>query len=73
MFKGENPAYVILSKNKINIGLYSDIYRPTSFKLGIITEPTKIYILMSVSMSTPSHLDRLEIAVPVGWVLNTKH
>ena len=37
MFKGENPTYVILfkkqkqTKNHINVGLNSDIYRAISF------------------------------------------
>ena len=32
----------------INIGLYSDIYKPISFKLGVKIETTKLYILISV-------------------------
>ena len=29
-----------------NIGWYSDIYRPISFKLGMIVETTKLYVLI---------------------------
>ena len=34
--------------NKIYIDLYSDIYRAISFKLGMMIETTKLYILISV-------------------------
>ena len=36
---------------KINIGLYSDIYRPISVKLGIVIETTKLHIVISVWMT----------------------
>ena len=49
IFKGENPTHVILLHN-FNIGLYSDIYRPISFKLSMI-EATKLYIVISVRMT----------------------
>ena len=44
IFKGEYPTYVISIKNKVNVGLYSDIYRPISFTLGVMIETTKLYI-----------------------------
>ena len=34
-----------------HVGLYSDIYRPISFKLGMMIETTKFYILISVWMT----------------------
>ena len=38
-------------KKKIfNFGLYSDIYQPVSFKLDIIIESSKLYVLRSVRM-----------------------
>ena len=39
MFKRENPAYMI-SFEKVNFGLCSDIYRPISIKLGMMIEYT---------------------------------
>ena len=33
------------------MGLYSDIYRPISFKLGMMIEITMLYILISVLMT----------------------
>ena len=53
IFKGENPTYVILlgKKTTFNIDLYSDIYRLISFKLGMVIETTKFYILKSVWMT----------------------
>ena len=48
--KGESRAFVI-SLNTIYIDLYSDIYRPISFKLGLIIEITKLYIFTSVWMT----------------------
>ena len=51
MFKGENPTYFISyspsPKQRFNVGLYSDIYRPVSFKLGMMMEASKLYILIS--------------------------
>ena len=52
VFKGGNPVYVIsfLKQNKkqpFNVGLYSDIYRPISFKRSVIMS-TKLYTLISV-------------------------
>ena len=35
-------------KNRVNTGLYSDIYRPISFKLGVMIETTKFCSLISV-------------------------
>ena len=39
VFKGDNPTLVIFLNKKLNIGLYSDIYRPISFKHGIMVGP----------------------------------
>ena len=47
MFKGENPTYVTIQKN-FNIGWNSDTYRPISFKLGMMIETTKLYIMILV-------------------------
>ena len=49
VFKGENPTYFIkkqTNKQKItfNVGLYWDIYRLISFKLGMMVKTTKLYI-----------------------------
>ena len=38
-------------RENFDIGLYSDIYRPISFKLGMMIEITKIYICVSVWMT----------------------
>ena len=40
-----------MSLKLINIGLYSDIYRPISFKLAMMIGTTKIYISMSFWMT----------------------
>ena len=40
---GREPDLRDLIKNNINIGLYSDIYGPISFKLGLIVRSTFIY------------------------------
>ena len=40
-----------LFKKNFDIGLHSDIYRPISFKLGMMIETTKLYILISVYMT----------------------
>ena len=40
-------------KQNFNVGLYSDIYRPTSFKLGMMIEITMFSMLISVSMTLP--------------------
>ena len=40
LFKGKNSTYVILSTKKCNVGLYSDICRLISFKLGMMTKIT---------------------------------
>ena len=45
IFKGENSTY---EEKNFNVGLYSDIYRPISFKLGMMIETTKLYILISI-------------------------
>ena len=39
--------YVISLRNKekINVGLHSNIYKPISFRLGLMTEITKLYFL----------------------------
>ena len=52
--KGKNPTYVISWKKNppnFNIGLYLDIYRTLSFKLGLMTKTTKFYILISAWMT----------------------
>ena len=51
IFIGENPFYVILLRKQINIDEYSNIYRPISFKLGMMIETTKVYILIPVWMT----------------------
>ena len=51
IFQGENPAYMSLY---FNVGLYSHIYKLISFKLGMMIEITKLYILISVWMTWPS-------------------
>ena len=48
LFKGETPTYVI-SLKKISDGLYSNGYRPISFKLGIMIKTAKLYVLIPVS------------------------
>ena len=47
--QGRGP-YMISFKKTFNIGLFSDIYRPFSLKLGMIMK-TKLYILISVWMT----------------------
>ena len=42
------------NKQNFYVGLYSDVYRPISFKLGLIIETTKLYILVSALMSLTS-------------------
>ena len=51
VYKGEKPTYVISFKTKFNFGLYSNIFRPISFKLDVMIGPTKFYILISVWMT----------------------
>ena len=52
IFNGENPTYMISQKkSNFNVGLYSDIYRRSSFKLGMIRETTKLYIFISMWMT----------------------
>ena len=49
VFKGENPTYVSLFEGKnCKVGLCSDIYRPIFFKLGMMVEFTKFFILIPV-------------------------
>ena len=43
----EHYIYYFIKKNYFNISLYSDIYRPISFKHRTIIKTTKLYILMS--------------------------
>ena len=43
--KGKIPACVILF-GQLYIVLYSDIYRPISFKLDIVMETTKLYFFL---------------------------
>ena len=41
VFKGVNRTYVIsFFQKSFNIGMYSDIYRPNSFKLGMMIVTT---------------------------------
>ena len=47
----ENLTIVISLQNTVSAGLYSDSYRPVSFKLGVMVETTKLYILISVWMT----------------------
>ena len=35
-------------RKKLNMGLYSDIYNPVSFKVNIMIEITRFYIFISV-------------------------
>ena len=42
---------VVVVVFKCNVGLHSDIYRPISFKLGMMVEITGLYILISVWMT----------------------
>ena len=42
--------YCDLVRSEICIGLYSDIYRLISFKLGMMIETTELYILISVCL-----------------------
>ena len=47
--QGKEPYFWdFVKKKSFNIGLYSDIYGQISFKLGIMIETTKLYILISV-------------------------
>ena len=43
--------FVKENNNKKYIGLYSDIYRVISFKLGVMVGTTMLYILISVWMT----------------------
>ena len=43
----ELHAYESIKKN-LNVGYYSDIYRPVCFKLGMMIETTRLYLSMSV-------------------------
>ena len=49
--QGREPYSCDFIKKKVNIGLYSDICRSISFKLGVIIETTKFYITLSVWMT----------------------
>ena len=51
VFKGENPTCYFLLEN-FNVGLYSDIYRPISFKLGMV---------IAITSSTFWYLDDLDL------------
>ena len=51
IFKGGNLSYMISIKASFYIGLYSDIYRPISFKHGMMIETTKFFILISVRLT----------------------
>ena len=53
IFKGENLTYAISLEKLIAfiMGLYSNMYRPISLKLGVMIETTKFYILISVWMT----------------------
>ena len=50
IFKGDNPTWVIFVETDFQVGLYSDFYSLVSFKLYMMIETTKLYILMSVWM-----------------------
>ena len=41
---------ISLNKKTLHVGLYSDIYRPISFKRGKMVETTELYSLMPVWM-----------------------
>ena len=46
--QGREPYLYDFVKQNFNIGLHSDIYRPVSFKLSMMVETTKLYILIYV-------------------------
>ena len=43
--QGRAPYLYDFVRKTFNVGLYSDICRPVSFKLGLMTETTQLYIL----------------------------
>ena len=47
IFKKENHIYRILSKN-FNVGLYLDIYKLSSVKVGMMTETIELCSLIPV-------------------------
>ena len=53
----------IISVLSLNIGLCSDIYIQISFKLGMMIEITKLYILIWVGWPWPS------LNVTVAWAI----
>ena len=58
--QGKEPYLCGFVKKKFNIGLYSDIYRSISFKLGMkieTTNLTRVYILIYITIS----LDDLDL------------
>ena len=46
--EGREPYLCDFVEKNFNIGLYSDIYRPVSFKLCVMMKSFKLYILTSV-------------------------
>ena len=48
VYSYSRESYLCDSEKKIMVGLYSNIYKPIYFKLGMLTETTKSYILISV-------------------------
>ena len=48
--KGREPSYLISFLKQINFGLHSDIHILVSFKLGMMIETSKLYILISVRL-----------------------
>ena len=52
--QGREPYLCDFVKKDINDCLYSDIYRPVSFNLGLMIETTKLYILVSVLINLTS-------------------
>ena len=48
----ERSLLLWFCKRKFDVGLYSDIYRVISFKLGVVMETTKLCILILVSMTS---------------------
>ena len=52
MFKGENSAEVIFwKKTMFNIIMCQDTFEPICFKLGMMLNTTKLYILIPVWMT----------------------
>ena len=71
IFKGENPYSCDL------VGLYSDIFKQTSFKLGMMVENTKFYILIAVwitlKFSPVSCVHFSKISLPIRMKFGMLH